>query len=37
MDDGGMPYDVNVIYTPLKVHLMDYNYVTDNTGLSLFV
>jgi len=37
----GMPCDINVIYTPLDwkvgLHLMGYNIVCDNTGLSSFV
>jgi len=32
-----MPCDINTIYTSLKVHLVGYNSVADNTGLSSFV
>ena len=34
---SGAPWDISVIYTSLKVHLMGYNSVADITGLSLFV
>jgi len=32
-----MPNDINVIYTPLKVHVVGYSSVADNTGTSTSV